>query len=90
MSGVLIGRNEAKKILNTQSDLDESEKQYLLEYYSLVRENKTNYVSTLAFHRITGHKPQEATDFFKVYHAEFTPNKRYDLSSVANIQAKDE
>jgi hypothetical protein len=90
MSSVLTGRSEAKKILSTQSDLDESEKQYLLEYYSLVRENKTNYVSTLAFHRITGHKPQEATDFFKVYHAEFTPSKRYGLSSVANIQTKDE
>jgi hypothetical protein len=71
-----MNRSEAKKILAAQSDLDESERQYLLEYYSLVRENKTNYVSTLAFDRITGTKPQEATDFFKVYHAEFSPNKR--------------
>ena len=66
-------RAEAKKILAKQSDLDESEKQYLLEYYSLVRENKTNYVATLGFQQICGGKLQEATDFFKVYSESFDP-----------------
>lgn len=69
-------RAAAKKILSSQSDIDESEQQYLLEYYSLVRESKTNYVSTLAFQQVTGTKPQEMTDFFEVYSTEFTPNKR--------------
>jgi hypothetical protein len=67
--------------LGKQADLDESEKQYLLEYYSLVREGKTNYISTLGFHRIVGSKPQEMTDFFKVYSAEFSPSKKYSSSS---------
>jgi len=62
--------------LAEQADIDESEKQYLLEYYSLVREGKTNYVSTLSFHQVCGTKPQEMTEFFKVYHNEFSPNKR--------------
>jgi hypothetical protein len=69
-------RAAAKKILSSQSDIDESEQQFLLEYYSLVREGKTNYVSTLAFQQITGTKPQELTDWFKVYSSEFSPNKR--------------
>jgi hypothetical protein len=43
----------------------------LLEYYSLVREGKTNYISTCAFHDITGEHPQEPVDFFKVYSGEF-------------------
>lgn len=61
------------KILAKQSDLDESEKQYLLEYYSLVRENKTNYVSTMGFQQVCGTKLQEATEFFKVYKDSFDP-----------------
>jgi hypothetical protein len=43
----------------------------LLEYYSLVKEGKTNYISTHAFHDITGQHPQEPPDFFKVYAGEF-------------------
>jgi hypothetical protein len=44
-----------------------AEKEYLLEYYSLVREGKTNYVSSLAFMQIFGEKPQELPEFFKAY-----------------------
>jgi hypothetical protein len=64
-------RAEAKKVLRAQSESDESEIQYLLEYYSLVREGKTNYISTTAFHDVTGGHPQEPPDFFKVYYESF-------------------
>jgi hypothetical protein len=66
-----ICRAEAKRVLHAQAPLDTSEIQYLLEYYSLVREGKTNYISTCAFHDITGQHPQEPVDFFKVYAGEF-------------------
>ncbi|EFR05188.1 hypothetical protein MGYG_08202 [Nannizzia gypsea CBS 118893] len=69
-----ISEAEAKKVLHSQSESDESELQYLLEYYSLVREGKTNYISTTAFHDITGSHPQELSDFFKVYKEEFIPH----------------
>ncbi|PYH81191.1 NAD(P)-binding protein [Aspergillus uvarum CBS 121591] len=78
-----ISENEAKRVLQAQSDSDQSEVQYLLEYYSLVREGKTNYISTTAFHDVTGGHPQEPPDFFKVYAQEFHPkraNKRRKLS----------
>jgi uncharacterized protein YbjT (DUF2867 family) len=66
-----ITESEAKKVLKAQSDSDPSELQYLLEYYSLVREGKTNYISTSAFVNVTGGHPQEPQDFFKVYEQEF-------------------
>lgn len=66
-------RAEAKRVLHSQSDSDQSELQYLLEYYSLVREGKTNYISTSAFHDITGSHPQEPPEFFKAYREEFHP-----------------
>jgi hypothetical protein len=66
-----ISEAEAKKVLKAQSDSDPSELQYLLEYYSLVREGKTNYISTTAFVNVTGNSPQEPEDFFKVYHESF-------------------
>lgn len=67
-----VRRAEAKRVLHVQAPpSDASEIQYLLEYYSLVREGKTNYISTCAFHDITGQHPQEPVDFFKVYAGEF-------------------
>ncbi|KAF7717587.1 Uncharacterized protein PECH_007595 [Penicillium ucsense] len=74
-----ISEAEAKRVLHAQSKSDESELQYLIEYYSLVREGKTNYISTTAFHDITGGHPQEPDEFFKVYAQKFklkTGNKR--------------
>jgi len=68
-----ISEAEAKKVLHHQSQSDASEKQYILEYYSLVREGKTNYISTTAFVNVTGQHPQEPTDFFQVYAQEFKP-----------------
>ncbi|TVY46740.1 Prestalk A differentiation protein A [Lachnellula occidentalis] len=68
-----ISEAEAKRVLHAQAPADASEIQYLLEYYSLVREGKTNYISTCAFHDITGQHPQELVDFFKVYADEFKP-----------------
>lgn len=73
-----IPETEAKKILKAEvgDELSEAEKEYLLEYYSLVREGKTNYIATHAFHDITGLHPQEPVEFFKSYEAEFKPKKR--------------
>ncbi|KAJ7215243.1 hypothetical protein C8J57DRAFT_1255524 [Mycena rebaudengoi] len=56
--------------------LDEAEKEYLLEYYSLVCEGKTNYVSNSAFQAIFGHRGQELSEFFQAYSGEFKPKKR--------------
>jgi hypothetical protein len=44
-----------------------AEKEYLLEYYSLIREGKTAYCSFLAFMQVFEDKPQEIPDFFKAY-----------------------
>ncbi|ROT39540.1 NAD(P)-binding protein [Sodiomyces alkalinus F11] len=71
-----ISESEARKILRAQSESDQSEQQYLLEYYSLVREGKTNYISTSAFHYVTGEKPTEVDEFFKMYIGEFQTAKR--------------
>ncbi|KAF2877803.1 hypothetical protein BDV95DRAFT_556013 [Massariosphaeria phaeospora] len=68
-----ISEAEAKKVLKAQSESDPSELEYLLEYYSLVREGKTNYIATTAFHDVTGGHPQEPDEFFKVYAEEFKP-----------------
>ena len=50
--------------------------QYLLEYYSLVREGKTNYIATTAFHDVTGTHPTPPTNFFGMYAAELRPHKK--------------
>jgi len=73
-----ITESAARKILHSDqgAEVDDAEKEYLLEYYSLVREGKTAYCSSLVFMQIFGEKPQDATDFFKAYEAEFKPKKR--------------
>ncbi|KAI8903681.1 hypothetical protein DFJ77DRAFT_431696 [Powellomyces hirtus] len=71
-----IDEKTAKNLLTKETDVDPSEIDVLLEYYSLVREGKTNYVSTVAFQAVTGQAPQELTEFFKVYDASFSRKKR--------------
>lgn len=71
-----IPEEDAKKILAEVTEISEAEKEYLLEYYALVREGKTNYVATHAFHDITRSQPQSMEEFFKSYNAEFKPKKR--------------
>lgn len=73
-----ITEEAAKKILASEqgADVDEAEKQYLLEYYSLVREGKTAYVSNAPMKAFFGHRGQEPSDFFKAYGSEFKPKKR--------------
>ena len=67
---------EAKQVLKSHTDTNDTEIQFILEYYSLVREGKTNYVSTTAFRDVTGgEEPQKPPEFFKVYVDEFTPKK---------------
>ncbi|KGQ08928.1 hypothetical protein BB8028_0001g09530 [Beauveria bassiana] len=70
-----ISEAEAKRILKSSSGIDPSEQQYLLDYYSLVREGKTNYISTTAFHDVTGEHPTEPDDFFTLYKNEMRPKK---------------
>ncbi|KAJ7477917.1 hypothetical protein B0H11DRAFT_2028734 [Mycena galericulata] len=73
-----ISEKEAMTILSSDqgADVDEAEKEYLLEYYSLVRAGKTNYVSTSAFQALFGHRGQEVAEFFRAYAGEFKPKKR--------------
>ncbi|RYO89734.1 hypothetical protein DL766_008706 [Monosporascus sp. MC13-8B] len=71
-----ISEAEAKKVLKAQSESDQSEIEYLLEYYSLVREGKTNYISTTAFVNVTGTHPTQPIDFFKMYAGEVRPTKK--------------
>ncbi|KAH8077488.1 hypothetical protein BXZ70DRAFT_962536 [Cristinia sonorae] len=73
-----ISEEEAKKILSSEQgeDVDDAEKEYLLEYYSLVREGKTAYVSNAPMLVFFGHRGQEPVDFFKTYSSEFKPKKR--------------
>ncbi|KAG1762668.1 hypothetical protein EDD22DRAFT_561524 [Suillus occidentalis] len=68
-----ISDMQAKQLLEseTYSDVDDPDKQYLFEYYSLVREGKTNYISTLDFVPITGEEPMDPPQFFKMHEAEF-------------------
>ncbi|EAW06604.1 uncharacterized protein ACLA_082960 [Aspergillus clavatus NRRL 1] len=70
-----ISEFEAKKVLKSQTDTDNSEIQFILEYYSLAREGKTNYVCTTAFCDVTGDEPQQLVDFFKAYPDEFSEKK---------------
>jgi len=71
-----ISEAEAKKVLrDVAHDHDESEKQYLMEYYSLVREGKTNYISTTGFHDVTGQHVQGLDEFFTVYSEDFVNDK---------------
>lgn len=68
-------RAEAKRLLRQQSEADASEHEYLLEYYSLVREGKTNYISTLGFIAVTGQHPQQPLEWFKIYGDDFKKEK---------------
>lgn len=58
------------------TELSEAEKEYLLDYYSLVKEGKTNYVSTLASNALTGQNATEPPEFFKIYEEAFKPKPK--------------
>lgn len=85
-----ISEYEAKQVLKNQSDSGDAEIQFLLEYYSLVREGKTNYVATSAFREVTGDNPQRPPDFFKVYAEEFAPKKASKKRKVEKTPKLDE
>ncbi|KAL8393663.1 hypothetical protein RB595_003409 [Gaeumannomyces hyphopodioides] len=76
-----ISEREAKKVLKAQSESDQSELEYILEYYSLVREGKTNYIATTAFHDVTGNHPTEPDTFFELYAGELRPQKKRRVAS---------
>nr|VWP01231.1 Uncharacterized protein [Ganoderma boninense] len=73
-----IDNDTAKEILNSDqgAEVDVAEREYLLEYYSLVREDKTNYTATTAMLSYLGTHGQEPAEFFKTYSDEFKPKKR--------------
>ncbi|KAI1795291.1 NAD-P-binding protein [Ganoderma leucocontextum] len=73
-----IDDETAKQILNSDqgAEVDEAEREYLLEYYSLVREGKTDYTATTAMLAYLGTRGQEPAEFFKTYSEEFKPKKR--------------
>ncbi|PIL26453.1 hypothetical protein GSI_12211 [Ganoderma sinense ZZ0214-1] len=73
-----IDNDTAKQILNSDqgAEVDEAEREYLLEYYSLVREGKTNYTATTAMLAYLGTRGQEPAEFFRTYSDEFKPKKR--------------
>ncbi|KAL4867505.1 hypothetical protein BDV12DRAFT_171317 [Aspergillus spectabilis] len=70
-----ISEEEAKTVLKDDAGSSDGEIAYLLEYFSLVRAGKTNYISTNAFHDVTGKHPLEPTDFFKKYAEELHPKR---------------
>ncbi|GAA5911274.1 hypothetical protein JCM8208_004315 [Rhodotorula glutinis] len=75
-----VREGEAKKILQGPQgqELDDSERAYLLEYYSLVREGKTNYVAGRpTFQSVTGQDLTEPTAFFEAYKDSFARKKRH-------------
>ncbi|KAH8843170.1 hypothetical protein MCOR02_007966 [Pyricularia oryzae] len=75
---------EAKVVLRNQSESDESELEYILEYYSLVREGKTNYIATSAFHYVTGGRPTELDTIFEMYAGELRPQKKRRTATESN------
>lgn len=79
-----ISDAEARRALHSQTHIDNSEKEYLLQYYSLVKEGKTNYVSTTAFRDVTGSSPQEPPQFFEVYEDSFHPEHAKKKRKVEN------
>ncbi|KAI9155204.1 putative transcriptional regulatory protein pb1a11.04c [Paramyrothecium foliicola] len=68
-------KREARRVPKSQSDIDPSEQQYLREDYSLVREGKTNNISTTAFYDVTGEHTTEPDQFFSIYNEEMRPKK---------------
>ncbi|BGP02879.1 hypothetical protein NBRC10513v2_006604 [Rhodotorula toruloides] len=74
-----VKESEAKKILSIEQgeEIDEAEKAYILEYYSLVREGKTNYVAGRpTFKQITGQDLTLPAAFFESYQDSFKRKKR--------------
>ena len=69
-----IGEEEAKELLGDQ--IDTAEREYLLNYYKLVKSGHANYVATHGFKDITGQEPMDMTAFFKTYATDFKPKKR--------------
>ena len=63
-------------MLKSQSTSDQAKQEYLLEYYSLVRKGKTNYIATTAFHDVTGEHPTKPDEFFCIYQDDVRPKKR--------------
>ncbi|EKM57245.1 uncharacterized protein PHACADRAFT_142468 [Phanerochaete carnosa HHB-10118-sp] len=85
-----IAERNARQILFSDqgAEIDEAEKEYLLEYYSLVREGKTNYVSNIPMLAYFGHRGQEPSDFFKVYNEEFKPKRRRTAKNGGTAESK--
>ncbi|EJF60300.1 hypothetical protein DICSQDRAFT_147971 [Dichomitus squalens LYAD-421 SS1] len=92
----LIDEETAKIILNTDqgAEVDEAEREYLLEYYSLAREGKTNNTATTAFLAYFGRRGQELTEFFQTYAGawweEFRPKRRKVAGGGVKVEAAED
>lgn len=78
-----IPEEEAKKVLADNNEISQAEKEYLLEYFALVREGKANYVATHAFRDVTKAQPQSLEEFFKSYGQEFKPSNKKRKTSAS-------
>ncbi|GAA6040851.1 hypothetical protein JCM8097_007747 [Rhodosporidiobolus ruineniae] len=88
-----VKESEAKKALQSEhgEEIDEAEREYLLEYYSLVREGKTNYVAGRpTFKQLLGTDLTEPTDFFKAYEGSFQRKRRRTNKSVKKSEKEEE
>lgn len=63
----------AKGDIKMHKDIDPSGVEYLLEYYSLVRDGKTNVLSSCAFVNITGEAPQQLKEVMEKCVEQFKP-----------------
>lgn len=71
-----ISEREAKREFSSLLLCYYGEKEDLLEYYSLVREEKTNYISTTAFRDAMRRNPTTPVDVFKSHVALFGGEKK--------------
>ncbi|EIW57018.1 uncharacterized protein TRAVEDRAFT_49827 [Trametes versicolor FP-101664 SS1] len=84
-----IDEATAKKVLSSEQgeEVDEAEREYLLEYYVLVHAGKTNYIATTAMLAFPRHRGQEPAEFFKTCsghtRAKFKPERRRTMENGA-------
>lgn len=73
-----ISQAEAQRVLKAQSESGSQSWNNMLEYCSLVSEGKTSYISTTAFHDVTGEHKTDPLNFIKMYASHLKPsgNKR--------------
>lgn len=72
----VVRREDADADADADVDAGTDEVRLLREYFSLVREGRTNHVATHSFQLVTGRQLLELPDFFKAHAAEMKPKRR--------------